>query len=64
MKAERVMIPHVTLTKAEFNGFKPLYRVYPKVSGLSHNEIYAYNNKHSLRSNTKGYGGKTHRTDS
>jgi hypothetical protein len=23
-------------------------------------EIYAYNNKHSLRSNTKGYGGKTH----
>jgi hypothetical protein len=23
------------------------------------NEIYAYNNKHSLRSNTKGYGGKT-----
>jgi hypothetical protein len=24
------------------------------------NEIYAYNNKHSLRSNTKGYGGKTH----
>jgi hypothetical protein len=28
------------------------------------NEIYAYNNKHSLRSNTKGYGGKTHSTDS
>jgi hypothetical protein len=27
-------------------------------------EIYAYNNKHSLRSNTKGYGGKTHYTDS
>jgi hypothetical protein len=24
------------------------------------NEIYAYNNKHSLRCNTKGYGGKTH----
>jgi hypothetical protein len=24
------------------------------------NEVYAYNNKHSLRSNTKGYGGKTH----
>jgi hypothetical protein len=33
---------------------------YPKVSGLSHNEIYAYNNKHSLRCNTKGYGGKLH----
>jgi hypothetical protein len=28
------------------------------------NEIYAYNNKHSLRSNTKGYGGKTEYTDS
>jgi hypothetical protein len=28
------------------------------------NEIYAYNNKHSLRSNTKGYGGKTHWNDS
>jgi hypothetical protein len=28
------------------------------------NEIYTYNNKHSLRSNTKGYGGKTHWTDS
>jgi len=31
--------------------------VYPKVSD---NEIYAYNNKHLLRSNTKCYGGKTH----
>jgi hypothetical protein len=27
------------------------------------NEIHAYNNKHSLRSNTKGYGGKTQKTD-
>jgi hypothetical protein len=34
--------------------------VYPKVSGLSHNEINNKNNKHSLRNNTKGYGGKTH----
>jgi hypothetical protein len=24
------------------------------------NEIYAYNNKHSLRSDTKSYGDKTH----
>jgi hypothetical protein len=45
--------------------------VYPKVSGLSHNEINNNNDdddddddKHSLRSNTKGYGGKTHWTDS
>jgi hypothetical protein len=37
-------------------------RVYPKVSGLSHNEIN--NNKHSLRNNTKGCDGKTHSTDS
>jgi hypothetical protein len=35
-------------------------KVYPKVSGLSRNEIYAYNNKHSLRSNTKDYCGKVH----
>jgi hypothetical protein len=28
------------------------------------NEIYAYKNTHSLRSNIKGYGGKTHYTDS
>jgi hypothetical protein len=35
-------------------------RVYTKVSGLSRNEIYAYNNKHSSRSDTKGYGGRTH----
>jgi hypothetical protein len=35
--------------------------VYPKVSGLSHKEIKTTN---SLRSNTKGYGGKTHYTDS
>jgi hypothetical protein len=28
------------------------------------NEIYAYNNKHSLRSNTKSYGSKIHYIDS
>jgi hypothetical protein len=32
--------------------------VYPKVSGLSRNEINNNNNEHSLRSNTRGYGGK------
>jgi hypothetical protein len=32
--------------------------VYPNVSGLSRNEIN--NNKHTSRSNTRGYGGKTH----
>jgi hypothetical protein len=39
-------------------------RVHPKVFGLSHNEICAYLWYYSLRSNTKGYGGKTHYTDS
>jgi hypothetical protein len=38
--------------------------VYPNVSGLSHNEIYTYLWYYSLRSNTKGYGDKTHYTDS
>jgi hypothetical protein len=33
-------------------------RVNPEVSGLNRDEIN--NNKHSLRSNTKDYGGKTH----
>jgi hypothetical protein len=33
-------------------------RVYPKVSGLSHNEVN--NNKHLLISSKKDYGGKTH----
>jgi hypothetical protein len=37
----------------------PATRVYPKVSGLNHNETNN-KNKHSLWSNTKGYGGKTH----
>jgi hypothetical protein len=42
-------------------------RVYPciqKYPDWVDNEIYAYNNKHSLRRNIKGYGGKTHYTDS
>jgi len=35
-------------------------RVYTKVSGLRHDEINNNKNKHSLKSNTNGYGGKTH----
>jgi hypothetical protein len=38
-------------------------RVCPKVSGWIDNETNN-NNKLSLRSNTEGYGGKTHQTDS
>jgi len=41
----------------KYHGFT---RVYPKVSGLSLNVMYAYNNTQSLRSDTKGYGDKTH----
>jgi hypothetical protein len=41
-----------------------IFKVYEGVSksfaGWVDNEIYAYKNKHSLRSNTKGYGGKNH----
>jgi hypothetical protein len=38
------------------------YEGYPNVSGLSYNEINNNNNnnKQSLRSNTRGYGGKAH----
>jgi hypothetical protein len=44
-----------------FHLFVGLYtRMYPNVSGLSHNKIYAYLWYYSLRSNTKGYGSKTH----
>jgi len=38
--------------------YLPCIRVYPKVSTLSYNEIN--NKKHSLRSNTRGYGSETH----
>jgi len=34
--------------------------VYPKVPDWVVNEMYVNNNEHSLRSSTKGYGGKTH----
>jgi hypothetical protein len=60
---------HVVRTELQENRSVNVYninvyaRVYPKVSGLGHNEINN-NNKHSLRSNTKGYGAKTHQTDS
>jgi len=47
--------PHKTLPRATVHT-----RVNPNVSGLSHNEINNNKNEHSLRSNTKGYGGKTH----
>jgi hypothetical protein len=54
-KAKKVVI----LSEKKSGGIMTCTRVYPKVSGLSRNEIYTYNNKHSLRTNTKCYSGKT-----
>jgi hypothetical protein len=41
-----------------------LYEVVSKSFRTESNEIYAYLWYYSLRSNTKGYGGKTHYADS
>jgi hypothetical protein len=38
--------------------------VYKSFRTESITKIYAYSNKLSLRSNTKGYGGKTHQSES
>jgi len=35
-------------------------RMYPNFPDWVDKEMYAYNIIHSLRSNTKGYGGKIH----
>jgi hypothetical protein len=40
--------------------FKQVLGCIQKFPDWVYNEIYACNNKHSLRSNTKSYGGKTH----
>jgi len=47
---------------SDCSGSNDYTMVYPKVSGLSRKDINNTNNnnEHSLRSNTKGYGGKTH----
>jgi hypothetical protein len=44
--------------------FVSVRRYIQKFPDIIDNEIHAYNNKHSLRSNTKAYGGNTHLTDS
>jgi hypothetical protein len=46
--------------KPHGQGKETYRRVYSKVSGLSHTEIYNSKDKQSSRSNTKGYGGKSH----
>jgi hypothetical protein len=52
------------LSKDSDGGLQELRGCIQKFPDWVDNEIYAYNNKHSLRSNAKGYGGKTHETDS
>jgi hypothetical protein len=46
----RISLKRVSVYEGVSKSFRP----------ESINEIYAYNNKHSLSSTTKGYGGKTH----
>jgi len=59
-----ILATYCNLQWAVFYSYCSLFedtRVYPKVAGLSRNEINNYNYKHSLlRSNIKGYGYKTH----
>jgi hypothetical protein len=59
MHTDGNLVPETCCLETEIANekLKRYTRVYPKVSELSHNEI---NNKHSLRSNTKCYEGKTH----
>jgi hypothetical protein len=61
----------VLLPKARLNSGKYSYNVITPAHAITiwgciqkfpdwaDNEVRVYNNKHSLRSNTKGYGGKT-----
>jgi hypothetical protein len=55
-----LIFPTPKLTPAHF---KAIRRCIQKFPDWIHNEINN-NNKYSLRSNTKGYGGETHKTDS
>jgi hypothetical protein len=46
-----------SITEQGAEGIRGLIQKFPD---WVRNEIYAYNNKQSFRSNTKVYGGKTH----
>jgi hypothetical protein len=43
-----------------WNSWKSIRGCIQKFPDWAYNEINAYNNKHSSRTNTKGYGDKTH----
>jgi hypothetical protein len=62
----RIVVPRSTDSGDSGRYYEPteLRGCTQKYPDSVHNEIYAYNNKHSLRSNIKDYGGKTHWTDS
>jgi len=49
-----------TLKEIPYNGQLDIRGWIQKFPDWVDNELYACNNKYSLRSNTKGYGGKTH----
>jgi hypothetical protein len=48
------------INKEVMNMFQDVRGCIQKFTDWVDNEICAYNNKHSLRNNTKGYGGKIH----
>jgi hypothetical protein len=48
--------PHIYVSSQEMFHYPCIRKIWDWVD----NEKHAYKNKHSLRSNTKSYGGKTH----
>jgi len=51
------ILPFTMITALSLKGYRGCIQKFPD---LVYNEVYAYKSKHSLRSNAKGYGGKTH----
>jgi hypothetical protein len=55
------MFENVSISSTEFMvEYIHIWGCIQKFPNWIYNEIYAHKNKHSLRSNTKGYGDKTH----
>jgi hypothetical protein len=63
-KGTRTVYKNVFLWSMNFTLLRHVRGCIQKFPDWVDDEIYAYNNKYSLRSNTKGYGGKTFLTDS
>jgi hypothetical protein len=56
-KVDFVMSLVYLVTPSQMGGIRGCIQKFPD---WVCNEMYAYKNKHSLRCNIKGYGGKTH----